>query len=88
MGPGLWTTQGHYIVLWDVDDGIAYINDPASTDKIRTKNSYKTMASQCKQYFCFNQEPKSIKNDDLYCFEQDLIFYNPINPYFFWSYIS
>ena len=84
MGPGLWTTQGHYIVLWDVDDGIAYINDPASTDKLRTKNLYKTMASQCKQYFCFNQEPEI----DLYCFEQDLVFYNPINPYFFWSYIS
>ena len=55
MGPGLWTTQGHFIVLWDVENGIAHINDPASTNQPRTENSYKYMASQCKQYFCFNK---------------------------------
>ena len=55
MGPGLWTRQGHFIVLWDVENGIAHINDPASTSQPRTENSYKYMASQCKQYFCFNK---------------------------------
>ena len=33
MGPGLWTRQGHFIVLWNVENGIAYINDPASTSQ-------------------------------------------------------
>ena len=55
MGPGLWTKQGHFIVLWDIENGIAHINDPASTSQPRTENSYKYMASQCKQYFCFNK---------------------------------
>ena len=55
MGPGLWTKQGHFIVLWDIENGIAHINDPASTNQPRTENSYEYMASQCKQYFCFNK---------------------------------
>ena len=56
MGPGLWTNAGHFILLWDVENGIAYINDPASTNQQRTENSYKYMASQCKQYFCFDRQ--------------------------------
>ena len=47
MEPGLWTSQGHFILLWNVEDGIAYINDPASTRESRTENSYNFMASQC-----------------------------------------
>lgn len=57
MGPGLWTTEGHFILLWDIDNGIAYINDPNSTKETRIKNSYKLMSSQCDQYFCFNKKP-------------------------------
>ena len=57
MKPGLWTRSGHFILLWKVEDGIAYINDSASTKPERLENSYKYMASQCKQYFCFNKEP-------------------------------
>ena len=64
MGPGLWTRRGHFIVLWDVDNGVAHINDPASTSQPRTENSYKYMASQCKQYFCFNKPlPKAITQE-------------------------
>lgn len=59
MGPGLWTRRGHYIVLWDVKDGIAYINDPNSMEQRKTENSYRYMASQCKQYFCFNQKKQN-----------------------------
>lgn len=62
MGPGLWTRQGHFIVLWDVENGVAHINDPASTSQPRTENSYKYMASQCKQYFCFNKPLSEEKN--------------------------
>ena len=57
MGPGLWTRSGHFIVLWNIEDNIAYINDPASTKQSRTENSYSYMASQCRQYFCFNKKP-------------------------------
>lgn len=55
MGPGNWTRAGHFILLWDVKDGVAYINDPASEAKSRIESSYNYMASQCKQYFCFDK---------------------------------
>lgn len=56
MGPGLWTKSGHFILLWNIENDIAYINDPASTKKTRIENSYKYLTSQCKQYFCFNKD--------------------------------
>jgi hypothetical protein len=62
MTPGLWTSRGHYILLWNVEDGVAHINDPASEKQERIENLYKYMASQCKQYFCFN---KSSFNNEL-----------------------
>lgn len=75
MGRGLWTNYGHYILLWDVRDGVAYINDPASTKKNRTENSYKYMASQCKQFFCFNKKPlpkEEIPNLEIACTGQKI----------------
>lgn len=65
MGPGLWTSQGHFIVLWDVEDGVAHINDPASTKPERETNSFNTVASQCKQYFCFEQKLSKINEQEL-----------------------
>ena len=57
MGTGLWTSSGHFILLWDVDEnGVAYINDPNSMEQRKIVNSYNLMASQCEQYFCFNKE--------------------------------
>lgn len=57
MQPGLWTSSGHFILVWNVDkDGRVYINDPASKELKRTVNSYRYMSSQCVQYFCFNKE--------------------------------
>lgn len=61
MGSGLWATSGHFILLWDVDEeGNAYINDPISTEYNRLVNKYDFMASQCRQYFCFNKPKKNI----------------------------
>ena len=57
MRPGLWTNVGHFILVWSVDEnGTVYINDPNSTEEQKTVNSYDYMASQCKQYFCFNKK--------------------------------
>ena len=66
MGPGLWTTEGHFILLWDVEDGTAYINDPSSTKQARTENSYKYMSSQCQQYFCYNKPLNNITINETY----------------------
>lgn len=61
MGPGLWTRQGHFIVVWGEQEGEVFINDPASLQENRIRNSYNTMANQCRQFFCYNQNiPEAI----------------------------
>lgn len=51
MGKGLWTSSGHYIVVWWVDDKKVYINDPASTRKERIEGDWNTFISQVKYYW-------------------------------------
>lgn len=56
MGPGLWTNNGHFILVWDIDeDGNVYINDPASTQEYRIKNSFTNLTNSSKRYFCFDR---------------------------------
>ena len=66
MGPGLWTTEGHFILLWDVEDGTAHINDPSSTKQARLENSYRYMSSQCQQYFCYDRPLNDILLNESY----------------------
>lgn len=54
MSKGNWTSGGHYILCWKMDDTNVYVNDPASTAANRVKNTQKLLASQCRQYFCFS----------------------------------
>lgn len=54
MSKGNWTTGGHYILVWKMDDKYVYVNDPASTAAARLKNTQTLLASQCRQYFCFS----------------------------------
>ena len=53
MGPGNWTSGGHFVLLWDVDteQDIAYVNDPASTLARRVRGSWRLFKSQVKFYF-------------------------------------
>lgn len=51
MGPGYWTSAGHYICAWKYDSKYIYCNDPASTS--RTKQSQSAFLKQRKQFFCF-----------------------------------
>lgn len=51
MGPGYWTSGGHYITLWKYDDTYIYANDPASGSRKRQKEA--DFKSQRKQFFCF-----------------------------------
>lgn len=50
MGPGLWTTGGHFVVLW-WQDGKMRINDPASTREVRLNGDIRTFRSQCSYYW-------------------------------------
>ena len=51
MGPGYWTSGGHFICLWKVDDTYMYANDPASS--VRKKQKLGPFESQRKQFFIF-----------------------------------
>ena len=51
MGPGYWTSGGHYMCLWKTDDTYMYANDPAS--KTRKKQKLAAFEEQRKQFFIF-----------------------------------
>ena len=50
MGKGLWTSSGHFIVVW-WEDGKVRINDPASTKTAKLNGDLNTFKSQVKYYF-------------------------------------
>lgn len=50
MGPGRWTSGGHFVVLW-WQDGKVRINDPASTKAERVNGEIQTFRSQVKYYW-------------------------------------
>lgn len=50
MGKGLWTSSGHFVVVWR-EDGKIRINDPASTKDARLNGDPRTFKSQVKYYW-------------------------------------
>mgnify|MGYP002766470966 FL=1 len=67
MGRGLWTSSGHFVLVWKITGNTIYINDPASTRAVRTQGDYALFKSQVKYYFTVKntaalQQPK--KEDD------------------------
>lgn len=58
MGPGYWTTGGHYICLWSTDDKYMYACDPASST--RKKQKLAAFEEQRKQFFIFYRPPQII----------------------------
>lgn len=53
MGKGLWTSSGHYIVVW-WEDGKVRINDPASKKTTRLNGDLTTFKSQVKYYWAID----------------------------------
>ena len=51
MGPGYWTSGGHFICVWKYDVTYTYANDPASSSRKKQKTAQ--FKKECKQYFCF-----------------------------------
>jgi hypothetical protein len=43
---GLWTSSGHYILAWKLENDTIYINDPNSTKKARSVAPYSTWLSE------------------------------------------
>ena len=53
MGPGLWTSSGHFVVVW-WEDGKVRINDPASTKDARLNGDLQTFRAQVKYYWAID----------------------------------
>ena len=51
MGPGYWTSGGHFITAWKYDDTYIYANDPASSK--RKKQKIADFMDERKRFFCF-----------------------------------
>lgn len=60
MGKGLWTSSGHYVVVYGIEGNMVYINDPASTKMARTHGNYAVFRQQVKYYWII-KKPSWIK---------------------------
>lgn len=68
MGKGLWTSSGHYVLVWRIQGGIVYINDPASTRSVRTQGDYNLFKTQVKYYWVIEKPVSKLdteKEDEL-----------------------
>ena len=51
MGPGLWTSSGHFILWWKVTGTMVHINDPASSKAEKELAPLKRLQREVKYYF-------------------------------------
>ena len=63
MNKGLWTSSGHFVVLWWQDDKVR-INDPASTKDARVNGDIRTFRSQAKYYWLIDARQFNREDDD------------------------
>lgn len=72
MGPGTWTSGGHYILLWAWDDKVR-INDSASTKDKRLNGDPATFKREVKQYWLI--DAREYNNGD------DIVSYSKFKEY-------
>lgn len=65
MGKGLWTSSGHFILLWDVQGDTAYVNDPASNRATRTRGSFEQLKKEVKYYFVCKKPNIDEEDEDM-----------------------
>ena len=63
MGRGLWTSSGHFVLVWKITGNTIYINDPASTRTARTQGDYSVFKHQVKHYFVV-EKPATIQRPE------------------------
>ena len=76
MNKGLWTSSGHFVVLWWQDDKVR-INDPASTKDARVNGDIRTFRSQAKYYWLIDARKYNNANDDKE--EEEMPVYEKLN---------
>ena len=67
MGKGLWTSSGHYVLVWKVEGNMVFINDPASTRASRTRGDWNLFRQQVKYYWVI-EKPQG-KEDNMEGYE-------------------
>lgn len=75
MNKGLWTSSGHFVVLWWQDDKVR-INDPASTKDARVNGDIRTFRSQAKYYWLIDAREYNNANDEE---EEEMPVYKKLN---------
>ena len=63
MGRGLWTSSGHFVLVWKITGNTICINDPASTRTARTQGDYSLFKQQVKYYFV-TKKPATIQRPE------------------------
>ena len=63
MGRGLWTSAGHFVVVWWMDEETVYILDPASDRPERLRGDREVFCSQVKYYWWVNAEEHNQHQD-------------------------
>lgn len=67
MGKGLWTSSGHFVLVWKIEGNMIYINDPASTKMARTHGNYLVFKKEVKYYWIIRKPitaPKEKPKED------------------------
>ena len=62
MNKGLWTSSGHFVVVWWSDDKVR-INDPASTRAERLNGDIRTFRSEVKYYWLIDAREHNKKEE-------------------------
>ncbi len=64
VGPGRWTTGGHYILWWGYGDGNCYINDPSGNTAKRNTGTLAELQMCRKAYMCFWPKEDNMTKDE------------------------
>lgn len=80
MNKGLWTSSGHFVVLWWQDDKVR-INDPASTKDARVNGDIQTFRSQAKYYWLIDARDYNKEDDDMDQTKFNSMFQNAMKAY-------
>ena len=73
MGKGNWTTSGHYILWYGLQNNNVLINDPWSIKPQQTNAPYSLFKNEVKYYWVITV-PKKFKEDEMV--ERDMIVVN------------
>lgn len=64
MGPGLWTSSGHFILWWKVTGTMAHINDPASSRSDKELAPLERLQREVKYYFICERPEDLMEEED------------------------